>query len=94
MSHNFNEIFRDASGLRKFVPRLLTTNQKHQHLPLQKSPQKKKERMRMKFFLKMSPPAMRCGFAVMMFKPNNNPHNGRVLLSLAPPKKHDKCTQM
>jgi hypothetical protein len=30
----------------------------------------------------MSSPATRCGFTVMMLKPNNNLHVGRVLLHL------------
>jgi hypothetical protein len=32
----------------------------------------------------MSLPVARCGFTVMMLKPSNSPHSGRVLLSLAP----------
>jgi hypothetical protein len=60
----------------KFVPRLLTDDLRNQ--------------MIMKIFWKMSLSVMRCGFMVVMLKPNNNPHTGRVLLYLAPIE-HNGC---
>jgi hypothetical protein len=61
----------------KFVPRLLTDDQKLK---------------RFSICDQMSLPVMRRGFMVMTWKPNNNPHTGKVLLCLTP-RKHNRCAR-